>query len=543
MLFDLGSEDVGTIKKLSNGEMGAADGVRRGSEPRKEDDPKKLFYEEHVCILPDGRAASILNDMSLGRDREQHWHVSWPHLLKKRVWLDSKAKRPPIAIPVLPSHSEYLDLSQKRPGPWPYGVPTEAGMWELSWAFVMWTLNLKPKERKKGDKMSTFDQEIDSQYKGAWWTLRASIFIGAAQPLISILIGFLTDETNGSGFGNTSQMRKNYAVMFGFLTIFVYLALLRTNFYWEVKIPGACLRQHLQWILYRRMREYGSDIEAARANDKSSPEPRDASIAGTPGAAVAILGPTVDQAVESIVENFFSILITISSLVSSVIVTVFLLWFANSSGWLPIVIFLLVVIFSLVLGAALFHVYLQPMHKLERLTSQWQMRYYSLAVEQLRGEATGTTEQQVDDFWLATRLYRFRAFQSDIMELTVSDLVTAVLYLLNFGLVLLYAVETINGKSSVGTFVSLLQLTVRCVGYMGEITASLTNVPGGYRALQQIAQVINAGEDKKEQGISQTYDSVGAIGDEYAVTAAQSVATGLFESDESDDSSSTTKEA
>jgi ABC-type bacteriocin/lantibiotic exporter with double-glycine peptidase domain len=131
------------------------------------------------------------------------------------------------------------------------------------------------------------------------------------------------------------------------------------------------------------------------------------------------------------------------------------------------------------------------MAKLERLTLQWQARYYSLAVEHCRGEAIGTAEQQVDDFWLATRLYRYRGFQAGIMELTVSDLVQFVLSLFDLGLIIVFAFETLNGGMSIGTFSALANLAMAASGYAGKAMDILTAVPGGYRALQQLADIMN----------------------------------------------------
>jgi len=205
--------------------------------------------------------------------------------------------------------------------------------------------------------------------------------------------------------------------------------------------------------------------------------------------ALAVLGPIVEQAVMAIVEGFFKLLIIYSGVVSAVIIATCLITVNTVANSLAIILMFVLMVVSLGMKVWIFNFYLKPMKKLERLTAQWQVRYYALAVEQLTKlharltrksyPSSSEIQEDIDDWWVATRLYRYRAFQSGIMELTVQDLVTSVVTIVDYALVIVFGFETIAGRMSVGTFVALSGLAANTVTYAGDSMGLLTAVPGG----------------------------------------------------------------
>lgn len=152
------------------------------------------FFEENVSHVPCGKFDVIQRDIDFGKDRERHWHVLWPRLLRKQLWLKDTEKRPPIETPKLPPHSEYLKIGQPASGggngaPWPNGTSTDADMFTLCKAFIVWTMRLRPEKVETEFEKAIYGMNVD-----AWWTFYGSIALGAINPLKSVLSGFMIDE-------------------------------------------------------------------------------------------------------------------------------------------------------------------------------------------------------------------------------------------------------------------------------------------------------------------------------------------------------------
>lgn len=104
------------------------------------------------------------------------------------------------------------------------------------------------------------------------------------------------------------------------------------KYQWELKAPCACLIQHLRHVLYRQMRVF----------ETRDHHPYD--FTQTPGVAVALLGPHVEQAVQEIVVAFFEMIAIQCESLSSLIVAIILIALQATRIALPICLVYVIVV-------------------------------------------------------------------------------------------------------------------------------------------------------------------------------------------------------
>jgi len=420
--------------------------------------------------VPNCTAEQILAVLPSALEQERLYGIDWKRLLFHKIWRDKPS--PPIAAPVLPPHAEWLG---PNPGHWPDGAGCRHsnGQRHLCFSFCRWIYRRNT--------------------EGTRSCLLMSGIIGLCSPTIALLYGFFADELKDL----QEEDREAVVRDLFFYVAAIFLLLFgkdRIVYKFQADVPALGVCTHLRQVLMRALQN-------------ESPH----HIAQAPGASSVLLNSTLHTAVYNVWYNVFMFAQTLSGALGSTAVVMITLARDDSVRNNRSIIFLILVgltVLPYLVTAIIFSARRREAVELAQMEQVWQLRYCALAVHEpsaasrpdpstssdtvtTPGRTTEESEALLQAKGDAAHVYMQRHFHAFFVRYLTRDLLMAVLQLIHVTIMLIAGLEVINHQMKFGVLITLYEVSKAKVELGGSFIKIALDLPEGYAAIQQIADVIN----------------------------------------------------